>query len=69
VPGAEEMKLEVIKARHRNTPSRDGRPNHWKCWLRDPDGYMVVLASPDGSANGSWPPPAMDAFNEIDRHH
>jgi ubiquinone/menaquinone biosynthesis C-methylase UbiE len=25
-------------------------PNHWECWLRDPDGYTVVLASPDGSA-------------------
>lgn len=26
------------------------RPNHWECWWRDPDGYTVVLASPDGSA-------------------
>ena len=33
-------------------------PNHWECWLRDPDGYTVVLASPDGSAGGSWRPPA-----------
>jgi hypothetical protein len=24
--------------------------------LRDPDGYMVVLASPDGSADGNWRP-------------
>ena len=31
--------------RHRN-------PNamHWECWVRDPDGYVVVIASPDGSA-------------------
>ena len=41
--------------------SGDGRLNHWEweCWLRVPDSYIVVvLASPDGSANGSWPPPA-----------
>jgi hypothetical protein len=24
--------------------------------LRDPDGYKVVLASPDGSADGNWQP-------------
>jgi catechol 2,3-dioxygenase-like lactoylglutathione lyase family enzyme len=27
------------------------RPCHHELWLRDPDGYVVVLASPDGSAN------------------
>jgi catechol 2,3-dioxygenase-like lactoylglutathione lyase family enzyme len=47
---AAEMKAEVVQARHRNPPSGDGGPNHWECWLRDPDGYLVVLASPDGSA-------------------
>ncbi len=26
------------------------RPQHHELWLRDPDGYVVVLASPDGSA-------------------
>jgi len=25
-------------------------PRHHELWLRDPDGYVVVLASPDGSA-------------------
>ncbi len=40
-----ELKAEVLKPRHRNP-----RPNHWECWLRDPDGYTVVVASPDGSA-------------------
>jgi catechol 2,3-dioxygenase-like lactoylglutathione lyase family enzyme len=25
------------------------RPRHHELWLRDPDGYVVVLASPDGS--------------------
>lgn len=47
---ASEMKAEMVKARHRNPPSGEGGPNHWECWLRDPDGYTVVLASPDGSA-------------------
>ena len=41
---------EVIMPRHRNPPDHDGGPNHWEIWLRDPDGYTVVLASPDGSA-------------------
>ena len=26
------------------------RPQHMELWLRDPDGYVVVLAGPDGSA-------------------
>ncbi|HKI16856.1 MAG TPA: VOC family protein [Isosphaeraceae bacterium] len=50
---AEELRAEVLKATHRNPPSGDGGPNHWECWLRDPDGYTVVLASPDGSARDS----------------
>ncbi len=44
------MNATVLLPRHRNPPSGDGGPNHWECWLRDPDGYTVVLASPDGSA-------------------
>lgn len=44
---------EIVKPRHRNPPSGDGGPNHWECWLRDPEGYTVVLASPDGSAGKS----------------
>jgi catechol 2,3-dioxygenase-like lactoylglutathione lyase family enzyme len=46
----EELGADVVLPRHRNPPSGDGGPNHWECWLRDPDGYTVVLASPDGSA-------------------
>jgi catechol 2,3-dioxygenase-like lactoylglutathione lyase family enzyme len=42
---AAEMKAEIVMPRHRNP-----NPSHWECWLRDPDGYIVVLASPDGSA-------------------
>lgn len=47
---ASDMKATIVKPRHRSPPSGDGGPNHWECWLRDPDGYTVVLASPDGSA-------------------
>jgi hypothetical protein len=42
--------------RHRNPPDEDGGPNHWEIWLRDLDGYKVVLASPDGTADGDWRP-------------
>jgi catechol 2,3-dioxygenase-like lactoylglutathione lyase family enzyme len=45
-----ELKAEIVLPKHRNPPDGDGGPNHWECWLRDPDGYTVVLASPDGSA-------------------
>ena len=44
------LQAEVVLPVHRNPPSGDGGPNHWEYWLRDPDGYIVVLASPDGSA-------------------
>ena len=40
-----DLKLEIVTPRHRNENAR-----HWECWLRDPDGYVVVLASRDGSA-------------------
>jgi catechol 2,3-dioxygenase-like lactoylglutathione lyase family enzyme len=54
---AHELDAEIIMPRHRNPPDGDGGPNHWECWLRDPDGYTIVLASPDGSADGNWRPP------------
>ena len=44
------MQPEIVLPRHRNPPDGKGGPNHWECWLRDPAGYTVVLASPDGSA-------------------
>jgi catechol 2,3-dioxygenase-like lactoylglutathione lyase family enzyme len=47
---ASAMNAEIVMPRHRNPPDGRGGPNHWECWLRDPDGYTVVLASPDGSA-------------------
>lgn len=47
---ARHLGAEVVKPRHRNPPTGDSGPNHWEIWLKDPDGYTVVLASPDGSA-------------------
>jgi catechol 2,3-dioxygenase-like lactoylglutathione lyase family enzyme len=45
VARATELKAEVVLAPHRNPG-----PNHREIWLRDPNGYVVVLASPDGEA-------------------
>lgn len=47
------LKAEVIKPRLRNPADGRGGPNHWEIWLRDPEGYAVVLASPDDSAGPS----------------
>jgi hypothetical protein len=44
------MAAETVRPRHRNPADGAGGPNHWEIWLRDPDGYTVVLASPDNSA-------------------
>jgi catechol 2,3-dioxygenase-like lactoylglutathione lyase family enzyme len=51
-----ELGAPIVLDRHRNPPTGEGGPNHWEIWLRDPDGYTVVLASPDGSAGSSWRP-------------
>jgi hypothetical protein len=34
-------------------PHVNPAPQHREMWLRDPDGYVVVIASPDGEAKGS----------------
>jgi predicted enzyme related to lactoylglutathione lyase len=47
---ASALGAKVVKPRHRNPADGKGGPNHWEIWLRDPEGYSVVLASPDGSA-------------------
>ena len=56
VARATAMGVDVILPRHRNPPDINSGPNHWEIWLRDPDGYKVVLASPDGTADGNWRP-------------
>ncbi len=45
-----ELNPEIVMPRHRNPPEGEGGPDHWEIWIRDPDGYTVVLASPDGTA-------------------
>jgi catechol 2,3-dioxygenase-like lactoylglutathione lyase family enzyme len=56
VARAELLGAEIVLSRHRNPPDGVGGPNHWELWLRDPDGYTIVLASPDGTADGNWKP-------------
>jgi catechol 2,3-dioxygenase-like lactoylglutathione lyase family enzyme len=51
-----EMGVEIVMPRHRNPPDGNGGPNHWECWMRDRDGYIVVVASPYGTADGTWHP-------------
>jgi len=53
---AAEMRVEIVLPKHRNPPEGNGGPNHWECWMRDPDGYVVVVASPYGTGGGSWRP-------------
>ncbi len=53
---SEEMGVEILLPRHQSPPEGNGGPNHWECWIRDPDGYVVVVASPYGSAEGTWRP-------------
>ncbi|MDX2154059.1 MAG: VOC family protein [Bryobacteraceae bacterium] len=56
VERAAEMGVEFVLPKHRNPPDGDGGPNHWECWMRDPDGYVVVVASGYGTADGTWRP-------------
>jgi len=48
-----EMGVEIVMPRYRNPPLGKGGPNYWECWIRDQDGYVVVVASPDGSVGGT----------------
>ncbi|HEX4534038.1 MAG TPA: VOC family protein [Rhizomicrobium sp.] len=45
VKRARALKAEVIEEPHINPA-----PQHREMWLRDADGYVVVIASPDGEA-------------------
>jgi catechol 2,3-dioxygenase-like lactoylglutathione lyase family enzyme len=51
VARATALGAKVVLPPHRNPPEGDGGPDHREIWLRDPDGYTVVLASPDGEAS------------------
>jgi catechol 2,3-dioxygenase-like lactoylglutathione lyase family enzyme len=50
VARAGELGAEVVLPPHRNPPEGPGGPAHREIWMRDPDGYSVVLARPDGEA-------------------
>lgn len=51
VERAGELGAELILGPLRNPPEGEpGGPAHREIWLRDPDGYAVVLASPDGES-------------------
>ncbi|MBA3906021.1 MAG: VOC family protein [Pseudonocardiales bacterium] len=51
VARAAELGAPVIHAPHRNPPTGEGNgPGHREIWVSDPDGYTVVVASPDGEA-------------------
>jgi predicted enzyme related to lactoylglutathione lyase/extradiol dioxygenase family protein len=48
---AEQLKAPIVRAPHRNPPEGQGNgPAHRELWITDPDGYLVVIASPDGEA-------------------
>lgn len=51
VERAARLEAPVVKEPHRNPPEGEGNgPGHREIWLRDPDGYTLVVASPDGQA-------------------
>jgi predicted enzyme related to lactoylglutathione lyase len=51
VSRAERLGAKVVLPPRRNPPEGEGNgPGHREIWLEDPDGYTVVVASPDGEA-------------------
>ncbi len=46
VKQARASRSQIIKGPHFNP-----RPSHREVWLRDPDGYVVVVAGPDGESS------------------
>jgi catechol 2,3-dioxygenase-like lactoylglutathione lyase family enzyme len=47
----QQVGAEVVLPPHRNPPEGEpGGPAHREVWIRDPNGYAVVLASPDGES-------------------
>ena len=51
VDRAAQLGAPIVLPPHRNPPEGQGNgPAHREIWLKDPDGYTVVIASPDGEA-------------------
>jgi len=51
VARAERLGATVVLPPHRNPPAGQGNgPGHRELWIKDLDGYTVVVASPDGEA-------------------
>ena len=51
VARARELGATIARPPHRNPPEGQGNgPGHRELWVEDPDGYTVVVASPDGEA-------------------
>jgi predicted enzyme related to lactoylglutathione lyase len=51
VARAAQLNAPIVRAPHRNPPEGQGNgPGHREIWVGDPDGYTVVIASPDGEA-------------------
>jgi catechol 2,3-dioxygenase-like lactoylglutathione lyase family enzyme len=45
VARAAEMNVEIVMPHYHHVGA-----HQWEIWLRDPDGYMLVLSSPDGTS-------------------
>jgi predicted enzyme related to lactoylglutathione lyase len=51
VARAEQLNATIVLPPHRNPPEGQGNgPGHREIWIKDPDGYTVVVASPDGES-------------------
>jgi predicted enzyme related to lactoylglutathione lyase len=51
VARAEHLGATIVLPPHRNPPEGQGNgPGHREIWIKDLDGYTVVIASPDGEA-------------------
>ena len=52
VERAGQLDATIVLPPHRNPPEGEGNgPGHREIWIKDPDGYTVVIASPDGEAS------------------
>jgi predicted enzyme related to lactoylglutathione lyase len=52
VARAEKLNAPIVREAHRNPPDGGGNgPGHREIWIKDPDGYTVVVASTDGEAH------------------